>query len=60
MFVEPGERDSAAYRTFWEHLGQGAYQAGEYRRVGKDGREIWLQATYNPILDPTTGKPSRW
>ena len=57
LFVEPGERESAAYRSFWDHLGNGAYQAGEYQRVGKDGREIWLQATYNPILDPMTGRP---
>ena len=57
MFVQPGEREGAAYRAFWQRLGEGSYQAGEYRRVGEDGREIWLQATYNPILDPTTGKP---
>ena len=57
MFVEPSEAEGAAYRTFWQRLGEGAYQAGEYRRVGKDGREIWLQATYNPILDPMTSKP---
>ena len=57
MFVEPSEAGGAAYRTFWQRLGEGAYQAGEYRRIGKDGREIWSQATYNPILDPMTSKP---
>ncbi|WP_375456559.1 PAS domain S-box protein [uncultured Methylobacterium sp.] len=56
IFVEPAERDSAAYRTFWQALARGEFQSKEFRRVGKDGREIWLQATYNPILDPS-GKP---
>ena len=52
MFVCPEERDSAAYRAFWAALGAGAYQSAEYKRVAKNGDEIWLQATYNPILDP--------
>lgn len=56
MFVEPAERDSAGYRSFWERLGRGAFQSGEYRRITKSGREFWLQATYNPILGPS-GKP---
>jgi methyl-accepting chemotaxis protein len=56
MFVDQPERDSAGYRAFWAGLAQGAFQSGEFRRVGKDGREIWLQATYNPILDPA-GRP---
>ena len=57
MFVEPAEREGAAYQDFWRNLAQGAYQGGEYRRFGKGGREIWLQATYNPILDPATRRP---
>jgi methyl-accepting chemotaxis protein len=56
MFVDQSYRDSAEYRQFWERLGRGEYAAGEYRRVGKGGREIWIQATYNPILD-LSGKP---
>ena len=56
MFVEPSHRDSAEYRQFWTALGRGEFQAGEYKRVGKGGKEIWLQATYNPILD-RKGKP---
>jgi len=56
MFVEPMERDSAAYRTFWESLNRGQYQAGEYKRIAKGGREIWIQASYNPIFD-LNGKP---
>jgi diguanylate cyclase (GGDEF)-like protein/PAS domain S-box-containing protein len=51
MFVEPTERDSAAYRQFWSALGAGKFQAAEHRRIGKDGRQVWLQASYNPILD---------
>jgi len=56
MFVEPTERNSPEYRAFWEKLGRGEFEAGQYKRLTKDGREIWLQASYNPILD-TSGKP---
>lgn len=56
MFVDPAERESAAYRAFWERLGHGEYDAGQYRRIGKDGKEIWIQASYNPILD-AQGRP---
>ena len=50
LFVEPGYRDSGDYRAFWAKLRRGEYDAGQYRRIGKGGREIWLQASYNPIL----------
>ena len=56
MFVAPGERDAPAYREFWEKLKHGQYQAAEYKRIAKGGREIWIQASYNPILD-LNGKP---
>ncbi len=56
MFVEPAERNAPAYREFWENLNRGQYQAAEYRRIAKGGREIWIQASYNPILD-LNGKP---
>ncbi|MDP9140458.1 MAG: methyl-accepting chemotaxis protein [Pseudomonadota bacterium] len=56
MFVDPGYRASAEYRQFWEKLGRGEYDAGEYRRFGKGGKEVWIQASYNPILD-MNGKP---
>jgi methyl-accepting chemotaxis protein len=56
MFVEPVERESAAYGEFWATLGRGQFQAGEFKRVGKGGKEIWIQASYNPILD-LNGKP---
>jgi methyl-accepting chemotaxis protein len=58
MFVAPAERDSAAYRQFWAALAAGKYQAAEYKRIGKGGREVWIQATYNPIVD-RNGKPVR-
>jgi len=58
MFVEPAERDSAAYREFWAALNRGEYQAAEYKRIGKGGREVWIQASYNPIMD-LNGKPFR-
>ena len=56
MFVDPSERDSAAYRDFWAALKRGEYQAAEYKRIGKGGKEVWIQATYNPVLD-ADGKP---
>jgi methyl-accepting chemotaxis protein len=56
MFVDPADRDGAAYREFWANLNAGKYQAGEFKRIGKGGREIWIQASYNPILD-LNGKP---
>ncbi len=51
MFVEESFRNSVEYRQFWEALNRGEYQAAEYKRVGKGGKEVWIQASYNPILD---------
>lgn len=56
MFLEPAFRDSAEYRLFWDNLRQGRFQAAEYKRIGKGGREVWIQASYNPILD-MSGRP---
>ena len=56
MFIEPSERDSAAYREFWARLNRGEYQAAEYKRIGKGGKEVWIEASYNPVRD-TNGKP---
>ena len=56
MFVEPSYRASTEYRLFWDKLGRGEYDAGVYKRIGKGGREVWIQASYNPILD-LSGKP---
>ena len=56
MFVDEPTPPSAEYREFWARLNRGEFQAGEYKRFGKGGKEIWIQASYNPILD-ATGKP---
>ena len=56
MFVEPALAASDDYRNFWLRLGNGEYQAAEYKRIGKGGKEIWIQASYNPILD-LNGRP---
>jgi len=56
MFVEPAYRQSPEYREFWAALNRGEYQAAEYKRIGKAGKEVWIQASYNPILD-AKGKP---
>ena len=56
MFVDAAAAAGADYTAFWERLGRGEFESGEYRRIGKGGREVWLQATYNPILDPQ-GRP---
>ena len=56
MFVDEEDRRGAAYKEFWTNLNKGEYQQGEFRRVAKGGREVWLQASYNPILD-LNGKP---
>ena len=56
MFVDAGDKNSTAYRAFWEALNRGEYQAAEYKRIGKGGKEVWIQASYNPILD-LGGKP---
>ncbi len=49
LFVDPAEREGAAYREFWTLLGRGEFRSGEFKRMAKGGREIWIQATYNPI-----------
>ena len=56
MFVDEAYRQSADYKEFWAKLNRGEYQAEEYKRIGKGGREVWIQASYNPIMD-LNGKP---
>src|SRR6202000_1940408 len=58
MFVEPAERDSAAYREFWTRLNRGEFQVAEYKRVAKGGSKVWIQASYNPVFD-AKGRPSK-
>ena len=56
MFVEPAYRESSEYKQFWHDLNDGKFQAAEYKRIGKGGKEAWIQASYNPIFD-AQGKP---
>ncbi|NAT60139.1 chemotaxis protein [Pseudomonas syringae pv. actinidifoliorum] len=56
MFCDDDYLNSPAYRAFWAKLERGEYDSGEYKRVGKNGRELWISATYNPIFDPD-GRP---
>jgi len=56
VFCAPELVASDDYRQSWEELRAGHFRMGEYRRIGKRGREFWIQASYNPILD-TDGKP---
>jgi methyl-accepting chemotaxis protein len=56
LFAEPAYAASAEYRAFWAKLGRGEFDAGQYKRLGKGGKEIWIQASYNPVFD-ASGKP---
>ena len=56
MFVQRNERKSRVYRDFWQSLNEGVCQAGEFCRLDQNGRNVWLQASYTPILDPA-GRP---
>ncbi|MFB0493306.1 methyl-accepting chemotaxis protein [Methylobacterium sp. OAE515] len=51
MFMPSAEAAGTAYTTFWANLAAGRHQSGEFRRVGKDGRTVWIFGAYNPILD---------
>ena len=56
MFAEPGFATSQEYKDFWARLQKGEFQAAQYKRIGRGGKEIWIEASYNPILD-ANGKP---
>ncbi|TYC69069.1 PAS domain S-box protein [Stappia sp. BW2] len=56
LFVDPKERESEEYRRFWDELKAGKFQSNEFKRIGKGGKEVWIQATYNPLFDPA-GNP---
>lgn len=53
VFVDPAEAASADYAKFWDGLRAGRFQSAEYRRIGKNGADVWIQATYNPIFAPS-------
>ncbi|MBL8669602.1 MAG: PAS domain S-box protein [Alphaproteobacteria bacterium] len=56
MFVEAAYKQSPEYRLFWDRLGRGEYDTGQYKRIGRGGKEVWIQASYNPIMD-VNGRP---
>jgi methyl-accepting chemotaxis protein len=56
LFMDPAEAATEAYRAFWQQLRGGQFVAQKFRRLAKGGREIWIQASYNPVLD-AAGKP---
>lgn len=51
MFVEEGFAETQAYRDFWDNLRRGEAQVAEFKRIGKGGRPVWIQASYNPVVD---------
>lgn len=58
IFVSPTEAQSPQYIAFWQKLGRGEFDAGRYLRIAKGNREIWIQASYNPIFD-AQGRPCK-
>ncbi len=56
QFMDPQEAASAEYAAFWRDLNAGRFLAQKFRRLAKGGREVWLQASYNPVLGPD-GRP---
>jgi methyl-accepting chemotaxis protein len=58
LFCDPDYTRSPEYVAFWDRLGRGEFDAGEYRRVAKNGQDVWIQASYNPIFD-AAGKPMK-
>jgi methyl-accepting chemotaxis protein len=56
VLLDSAEREKVEYRSLWSKLARGEYESGKFRRRARDGREVWVQASYNPILD-AAGKP---
>jgi methyl-accepting chemotaxis protein len=50
LFVDPADRDGAEYRTLWQHMNAGQYEQGRFKRAGKNGREVWVRASFNPLI----------
>ncbi|ANH07807.1 PAS domain-containing methyl-accepting chemotaxis protein [Shinella sp. HZN7] len=57
LFVDPAEAASEDYRAFWAKLGRGEFDSRQYKRIGKGGKEIWIEASYNPVF--RRGKPCK-
>ena len=52
LFADPADRANNSYTEFWEKMHRGEYIAGRFKRFGKNGKEVWVQGSYNPIVDP--------
>ncbi|MFB9911640.1 methyl-accepting chemotaxis protein [Rhizobium paknamense] len=55
IFVDPAESSTTQYKEFWAGLASGKFERRQFKRITKDGREIWIEASYNPVLKK--GKP---
>ncbi len=58
VFVDPADRGGAEYRSLWEHMHAGQFEQGRFKRMGKGGREVWVRASFNPLIGEH-GKPWR-
>jgi methyl-accepting chemotaxis protein len=58
LFVDQADRGGGEYRALWEHLHAGQYEQGRFKRMGKGGREVWVRASFNPLIGGD-GKPWR-
>ena len=56
LFVDPADREGAEYRALWAHMHAGQHEQGRFKRMGKNGREVWVRASFNPLIDQD-GKP---
>ncbi|MBC7279905.1 methyl-accepting chemotaxis protein [Hoeflea sp.] len=57
IFIEPAEVGSETYKSFWKNLGEGRFDRAQYKRIGKGGKEVWIEASYNPVFKG--GKPHK-
>ena len=53
MFLNQNDTQVSEYKTFWKRLNEGEFQSGEFKRLGKNGKEVWIRASYNPIMNKT-------
>jgi len=53
LFCDGAYTSSQAYKDFWRKLGSGTFDQGQYMRITRDGKQIWIQASYNPVVDGT-------
>ena len=60
MFVDPTYARSIEYSQFWAKLNRGESDAGQYKRFGKGGKEVWIQARYSSLLERRAASPTRW